>query len=91
VSDRRLLKPAALFPAPDGAEVHVQREPVEGECDACGATRLERYPVLRVTGWCEVVRCPACLAILASSPAPTPFGFTYVPYGAYLRDQLKRS
>jgi hypothetical protein len=79
-------RPAALFPRPDEAEVVVVREEVEGlTCDACGGRRIERYPVLRVIGWNLVVRCQDCLAVLHAEDAPTPFGFTYLPYGAYLR------
>jgi hypothetical protein len=79
------LRPAALFPRPDAPSLSVEREHVDGGCPVCSADRLERYPVLRVVGWQRVTRCAACLAIVEALDAPTPFGFTYVPYGSALR------
>ena len=79
-------RPAALFPRPPEAAVAVAREPVEGtECEHCGGAHIERYPVLQIRGWKLITRCQECLAVLRSEDAPTPFGFTYLPYGSYLR------
>jgi hypothetical protein len=84
-------KPAALFPPPQGEEVVVDREAVDGlTCDDCGGSAIERYPVLRVGGWKRITRCADCLAVIESEDAPTPMGFTYVPFGASLRHQLDR-
>ena len=47
------------------AGVHVERQPVTGECPECGAAALARYPVLAEGGWYEVVKCQACLASVA--------------------------
>jgi hypothetical protein len=46
----------------------VRREPVEGSCPACGASKLATYPVLSEGGWFEVVKCQACLHSLARRP-----------------------
>jgi hypothetical protein len=82
-------KPASLFPAPEQAEVVVEREALDGlDCERCGGSRVERYPILRVGGWKRVTRCRDCLFVLASEDAPTPMGFTYVPFGASLRHQI---
>jgi hypothetical protein len=76
---------AALFARPEEAVLTVPRTKVEGDCPSCGSRDLERYEVLRVIGWKRVTRCQACLEIVDSIDAPTPFGFTYLPYGSYLR------
>ena len=39
----------------------VEREHVDGTCPECGATALERYPVLSEGGWFMAVKCQACL------------------------------
>ena len=51
-------------------------------CECCGGSRIERYPVLRVRGWKMITRCQDCLTVLRSEDAPTPLGFTYLPYGS---------
>ena len=38
-----------------------QREAVAGDCGACGAQALMRYPVLSEGGWFLVVKCQDCL------------------------------
>jgi len=86
---RRMLG-AALFARPEELELSVTRTPVNMVCQECGCGHAERYEVLRVTGWKRVIRCPECLAILESEDAPTPFGFTYLPYGSYLRGTRAR-
>ena len=48
--------------------VHVAREPVAGECAACGAARLSRYPVLAENGWEMVVKCQECLTSRSREP-----------------------
>jgi hypothetical protein len=83
-SERRALG-AALFPRPAQEELSVPRERVGVTCQECGSSETERYQVLRVTGWKRVTRCQDCLAVIDSEDAPTPFGFTYLPYGSYLR------
>jgi hypothetical protein len=86
----RFPKPAALFSGPGSEEVVVEREAVEGlTCEGCGGSAIERYPVLRVSGWKRVTRCRDCLLVIASEDAPTPMGFTYVSYGASLRHQAE--
>ena len=47
-------RPTELFPVQE-------KEPVAGACDACGAERLARYPVLSEGGWFMVVKCQGCL------------------------------
>ncbi len=39
----------------------LEREAVEGECPACGATNLARYPVLSEGGWFMATKCQTCL------------------------------
>lgn len=79
---------AALFPRPLESQLVVERQLVPGAtCESCGGSRVERYPVLRVVGWKLLTRCQDCLAVVRSEDAPTPFGFTYLPYGSYLRRQ----
>jgi hypothetical protein len=75
-----------LFGRPDEDQLDVPRTPVPDEtCPACASARARSYPVLRSVGWHWMVRCQDCLTVLRSQPAPTPFGFTYLPYSAYLR------
>ena len=47
-------RPSELFPVQE-------KEAVAGACDACGAERLARYPVLSEGGWFLVVKCQSCL------------------------------
>jgi hypothetical protein len=91
MADERRMLGAALFARPQQLELSGPREPVSVPCQECGSRNAERYDVLRVTGWKRVTRCQACLAILDSEDAPTPFGFTYLPYGSYLRSTRPRS
>jgi NMD protein affecting ribosome stability and mRNA decay len=37
------------------------RTPVSGRCRLCGEEQLQRYVVLSVGGWFEVVKCQVCL------------------------------
>ncbi|MGR8918514.1 MAG: hypothetical protein ACU85V_02755 [Gammaproteobacteria bacterium] len=39
----------------------LEREAVAGECPACGAAALARYPVLSEGGWFMAVKCQQCL------------------------------
>jgi hypothetical protein len=78
---------AALFARPSHETLSVEREAVDATCPACAGTTVERYRVLQVTGWKLLTRCQTCLEVLGSEDAPTPFGFTYLPYGSYLRRQ----
>lgn len=57
--------------------VVVERTPVEGECSACGAAALMRYPVLSEGGWFDVVKCQRCLH--SESREPDPVGPVAVP------------
>ncbi|MBV9817391.1 MAG: hypothetical protein JOZ07_03450 [Solirubrobacterales bacterium] len=56
------------FPRPAEATVSVAREPVEGECAACGAQELRSYPVLSEGGWFRVVKCQRCLVSKSREP-----------------------
>lgn len=49
------------FPRPREAAPVQYREPVAGECNACGASALMRYPVLSEGGWYMVNKCQQCL------------------------------
>lgn len=49
------------FARPHEQFVHVEREPVEGECPECGATDLRRYPVVSENGWEIATKCQVCL------------------------------
>lgn len=49
------------FPRPEEAAPVQLREAVAGQCDACGAESLQRYPVLSEGGWFMVVKCAGCL------------------------------
>jgi hypothetical protein len=91
MADERRMLGAALFARPEQLELSVTREPVGVMCQECGCRQAERYEILRVTGWKRITRCQECLAILDSEDAPTPFGFTYLPYGSYLRSIKPRS
>ena len=84
-------EPRALFPRPGEREPVVARERVEGTCPACSKEKIAVYPVLRVGGWARLTRCQSCLKVLDSEPAPSPYGFTYLPHGTYLRDQSQRT
>jgi len=46
----------------------VEREPASGDCPACGASALERYPVLANGGFFLVVKCQACLYSVSRLP-----------------------
>jgi hypothetical protein len=46
----------------------VEREPVDGECPACGRDDLRRYPVLSDGGWFLVVKCQTCLHSVSRDP-----------------------
>ena len=50
------------FPRPTEAHVSVEREPVDGTCESCGANALQAYPVLSEGGWFKVVKCQECLS-----------------------------
>jgi len=54
VSNFSFVRPQELRPVQD-------REPVDGNCDECGAQALKRYPVLSEGGWFMVVKCQECL------------------------------
>jgi hypothetical protein len=58
------------FPRPATATVAVRREPVRGQCPACGAGELAAYPVLSEQGWWQVVKCQRCLHALRREPGP---------------------
>lgn len=45
-----------------------EKEPVPGNCPACGAHNLARYPVLAVGGWFTVVKCQRCLHSVTREP-----------------------
>ncbi|MDR7166954.1 hypothetical protein J2W56_000672 [Nocardia kruczakiae] len=49
-----------LFPRPETPRVYVERTPVDGECSACGAADLARYPVANHLGARMVVKCQQC-------------------------------
>ena len=92
MSDSRHLRAAALFPRPSEETVSVEREAVgDVTCASCGSSHIERYPVLRVIGWKLLTRCQDCLAVCRSEDPPTPLGFTYLPYGSYLRTRLGKT
>ena len=46
----------------------VERVAVDGACEACGASALERYPVVSEGGWFMVTKCTACLTAVAREP-----------------------
>ena len=54
MSNFSFVRPQELRPVQD-------REPVDGNCDECGAQALKRYPVLSEGGWFMVVKCQECL------------------------------
>ncbi len=56
------------FPRPTELRVSVERESVDGTCDACGASALAAYPVLSEGGWFQVVKCQECLASKSREP-----------------------
>lgn len=39
----------------------IERTPVNGTCEHCGAAALKTYPVLGEGGWFTTVKCQACL------------------------------
>lgn len=47
-------RPKELFPVQ-------ARESVSGQCSACNAEALARYPVISEGGWYMVVKCGKCL------------------------------
>ena len=49
------------FPRPTEVAPVQAREAVAGQCTACGAESLQRYPVLSEGGWYMVVKCGKCL------------------------------
>lgn len=50
-----------LFSRPDDPTPRQIREPVDGQCQECGAENLMRYPVLSEGGWYMTVKCQQCL------------------------------
>jgi transcription elongation factor Elf1 len=50
-----------IYARPTELTLSVTRETVDGACPACGASALQRYPVLAETGWFNVVKCQECL------------------------------
>lgn len=56
------------FPRPAEPRVEVIREPVDGTCDACGASALQRYPILSEGGWFQAVKCQECLTSMQREP-----------------------
>jgi vanillate/4-hydroxybenzoate decarboxylase subunit D len=56
------------YPRPTELTLHVEREPVDGDCPSCGAADLRRYPVLSEGGWFQVVKCQACLTSVSREP-----------------------
>ena len=75
-----------LFGRPGETERSVTRTDLDETCPSCGSRSVQGYPLLEVTGWCLVARCADCLHVLRREPSPTPFGFSYVPYSAHLKD-----
>jgi hypothetical protein len=75
-----------LFGRPTDTELSVTRTDLDETCPACGSEAVQGYPLLEVTGWCLVARCSDCLHVLRREPSPTPFGFSYVPYSAHLKE-----
>jgi vanillate/4-hydroxybenzoate decarboxylase subunit D len=57
-------------PRPTELTLSVEREPVNGECPACGESALQRYPVLAEGGWFEVVKCANCLHSVSRDRGP---------------------
>ena len=55
----------------------VEREPVSGDCPACGASSLEGYPVLANGGLFLVVKCQACLYSVSRGLAS--LGYVHLP------------
>lgn len=92
MSDKQHVRAAGLFPRPSEQTVSVERDAVaDATCERCGSSHIERYPVLRVTGWKRLTRCQDCLAVSRLEEPPTPLGFTYLPYGSYLRSPMRDS
>ncbi|MEM7467201.1 MAG: hypothetical protein AAF387_09980 [Pseudomonadota bacterium] len=50
-----------IYQRPNEPEPVQKREPIDGECHACGAEDLMRYPVLSEGGWYMVIKCQSCL------------------------------
>lgn len=61
---------AITNPRPTEPTLSVAREDVEGTCAACGAQRLQAYPVLSEAGWFDVVKCAECLTDVRRTPGP---------------------
>jgi vanillate/4-hydroxybenzoate decarboxylase subunit D len=57
-------------PRPTEPRLSVHREDVDGTCAACGAARLQAYPVLSEAGWFDVVKCQECLTDVTRTPGP---------------------
>ena len=57
-----------VFQRPQDPAPVQPREPVEGPCNACGESRLMRYPVLSEGGWFIAVKCQACLHSQSREP-----------------------
>lgn len=56
------------FARPTELAPQQEREPVAGECPACGTSALKRYPVLSEGGWFMVTKCQDCLHSLSREP-----------------------
>ncbi len=67
------------FPRPKEKTLSVEREPVAGTCEECGADDLAAYPVVSEGGWWEVVKCQTCLASVERKRGPM-LG-SYEPFG----------
>lgn len=49
---------------------YMEREDVSGNCLACGAVALAKYPVCTEGGWFNVVKCQECLHTVSRERGP---------------------
>lgn len=53
------------YSRPTEQYLHVERIPVEGTCEECGAEDLRRYPAFTQRGPKFVTKCQSCFALVA--------------------------
>lgn len=70
-SEPRPLRDSAQQPPTSVADrVALEREPVPGNCPACGGAALAAYSVLSEGGWFSAVKCQQCLESISRDPDP---------------------
>lgn len=60
-----MILKGVYYARPTERYLSVERVPVEAQCAECGSSDIRRYPAFTARGPKFVVKCQACLALLA--------------------------